>query len=73
MYHSSGNEGGSSKSLLAEFQLQSMNGLCIVHGLGMPSEEIAFTAQPKIKSQSQIFRYGEAYFVCYIGPNFRFL
>jgi hypothetical protein len=55
MYRSSGKEGGSSKSLLAEFQLQSMNGLCIVHGLGMPREEIAFTAQPKINSQSQIF------------------
>ena len=28
------------------------------HGLRMPREEIAFTARPKIQSQSQIFRYG---------------
>ena len=33
------------------------------HGLQMPREEIAFTAQPKIHS--------EAYFVCHIGPNFK--
>ena len=36
------------------------------HGLRTPIEEIAFTAQPKINSQSQIFRY----FVCHIGLNF---
>ena len=29
-----------------------------VHGLWTPGEEMAFTAQTKIKSQSQIFRYG---------------
>ena len=34
MYRSSGKDGGSSKSLLAEVQLQSMNDLCIVHPLG---------------------------------------
>ena len=28
----------------------------------MPGEEITFTAQPKIKSQSQIFRYGRSIF-----------
>ena len=28
------------------------------HGLQTPREEIAFTARPKIQSQSQIFRYG---------------
>ena len=28
------------------------------HGLWTPREEIAFTARPKIQSQSQIFRYG---------------
>ena len=29
------------------------------HGLRTPSEEIVFTARPKIQSQSQIFRYGQ--------------
>ena len=28
------------------------------HGLRTPREQIAFTARPKIQSQSQIFRYG---------------
>ena len=37
------------------------------HGLRTPREEIAFTARPKIQSQSQIFRYGQ---VCHIGPIF---
>ena len=32
------------------------------HGLRMPGEEIAFTAWPKIKSQSKIFRYGRSIF-----------
>ena len=32
------------------------------HGLQTPSEEIAFTAQPKIKPQSQVFRYGQSIF-----------
>ena len=36
------------------------------HGLRTPGEEIAFTARPKIKSQSQIFRYGLS-----ISPNFQ--
>ena len=31
-------------------------------GLRTPGEEIAFTARPKIKSQSQIFRYGRSIF-----------
>ena len=30
-----------------------------IHGLRTPGEEIAFTAQPKIQSQSQIFRYSQ--------------
>ena len=38
------------------------------HGLRTPREEIAFTARPKIQSQSQIFRYGQ---VCHIGPIFQ--
>ena len=33
-----------------------------VHGLRTPSEEIAFPAQPKIKSQSQIFQYRQSIF-----------
>ena len=32
------------------------------HGLRTPGEEIAFTARPKIKSQSQIYRYGRSIF-----------
>ena len=32
------------------------------HGLRTPSEEITFTARPKIKSQSQIYRYGRSKF-----------
>ena len=33
-----------------------------MHGLRTPGEDIAFTARPKIKSQSQIFRYGQSIF-----------
>ena len=32
------------------------------HGLRTPVEEIAFTARQKIKSLSQIFRYGQSIF-----------
>ena len=32
------------------------------HGLRTPGEEIAFTARPKIKSQSQIFSYSQSIF-----------
>jgi hypothetical protein len=46
--------------------------LCVVlcHGLRTPGEEIAFTAQPKIKSQSQIYRYGLSIFCLPQRPNF---
>ena len=40
------------------------------HGLGMPREEIAFTARPKIQSQSQIFGYGLSIFCLPHRPNF---
>ena len=40
------------------------------HGLRTPREEIAFTAQPKIQSQSQIFRYGRSIFGLPHRPNF---
>jgi hypothetical protein len=36
--------------------------LCRTHGLRTPGEEIAFTARPEIKSQSQIYRYGRSIF-----------
>ena len=39
------------------------------HGLRTPSEEIAFTAWPKIKSTSQIFRYGRSIFCLPHQPN----
>ena len=38
------------------------NFIYLRHRLRMPSEEIAFTARPKIKSQSQIYRYGQSIF-----------
>ena len=41
-----------------------------IHGLRTPGEEIAFTAWPKIKSQSQIFRYGRSIFCLPHRPNF---
>ena len=36
----------------------------------MPREEIAFTARPKIHSQSQIFRYSRSIFCLSHRPNF---
>jgi hypothetical protein len=41
-----------------------------IHGLRTPREEIAFTARPKIQSQSQIFRYGQSIFCLPHRPNF---
>ena len=40
------------------------------HGLWTPREEIAFTARPKIQSQSQIFGYGRSIFCLPHRPNF---
>ena len=40
------------------------------HGLRTPGEEIAFTARPKIQSQSQIFRYGGSIFYLPHWPKF---
>jgi hypothetical protein len=40
------------------------------HGLRTPREEIAFTLQPKIQSQSQIFRYGGSKVCLPNRPNF---
>ena len=34
--------------------------ISLAHGLRTPGEEITFTARPKIKSQSQIYRYGQS-------------
>jgi hypothetical protein len=42
----------------------------LYHGLRTPREEIAFTARPKIQSQSQIFRYGRSIFCLPHQPNF---
>ena len=41
-----------------------------MHGLQTPREEIAFTARPKIQSQSQIFRYGGSIFCLPHRPIF---
>jgi hypothetical protein len=38
--------------------------------LSTPRKEIAFTARPKIQSQSQIFRYGGSIFCLPHRPNF---
>ena len=40
------------------------------HGLWTPGEEIAFTARPKIESQSQIVRYGRSIFCLPHRPKF---
>ena len=40
------------------------------HGLRTPRDKIAFTARPKIQSQSQIFRYGRSIFFLPHRPNF---
>ena len=42
----------------------------LAHGLQTPREDIAFTARPKIQSQSQIFRYGQSIFCLLHRPNF---
>ena len=41
-----------------------------IHGLRMPREKIVFTARPKIRSHSQIFRYGRSIFCLPHRPNF---
>ena len=43
---------------------------CSIYGLRTPSKEIAFTAQPKIQSQSQIFRYIQSIFCLPHRPKF---
>ena len=42
----------------------------LMHGLRKPREEKAFTAWPKIQSQSQIFRYGRSIFCLPHRPKF---
>ena len=42
----------------------------MLHGLRTPRDEIAFTARPKIQSQSQIFRYGGSIFCLPHRPIF---
>ena len=49
----------------AKFELDWTN-----HGLRTPSEEIAFTARPKIHSHSQIFRYSRSIFCLPHRPKF---
>ena len=44
--------------------------ILIKHGLRTSSEEIASTAQPKIHSHSQMFRYGGSIFCLPHRPNF---
>jgi hypothetical protein len=42
----------------------------VIFGLQTPREETAFTAWPKIQSQSQTFRYGQSIFCLPHRPNF---
>ena len=44
--------------------------ITLMHGLRTPREKIAFTAWPKIQSQSQIFWYGQSIFCLPHRPNF---
>ena len=44
------------------FKVQFWYLVFLVHRLWTPREEIVFTARPKIKSQSQIFRFGRSIF-----------
>ena len=53
--------------MVTSFLLRTMGGC---HGLRTPREGIAFTARPKIQSQSQIFRYGWSIFCLPHRPNF---
>ena len=47
------------------------NFIYLRHGLWTPSKEIPVTARPKIKSQSQIYRYGWSIFCLPHRPNFQ--
>ena len=62
---------GNQRSL--SFILAPQSFICVYHdwwhGLRTPREEIAFTARPKIQSQSQIFRYGQSIFCLPLWPN----
>ena len=48
----------------------SQESIAVRHGLRTPREEIAFTAQPKIQSQSKSFKYGRSIFCLPHRPNF---
>ena len=52
------------------FAVRTVPGHNMYHGLRTPREEIAFTARPKIQSQSQIFGYGRSIFCLPHWPNF---
>ena len=58
------------QSYLVSSPCQKLNPYSRIHGLRTPSEEIAFTARPKIQSQSQIFRYGQSIRCLPQRPNF---
>ena len=47
-----------------------LNSIGYTHGLRTPRVEIAFTALPKIQSQSQIFKYDGSIFCLPHRPNF---
>ena len=53
-----------------KIESKSIPTLELVHGLRTPKEEIAFTAWPKIQSQSQSLRYGRSIFCLPHRPNF---
>ena len=55
---------------LYRYVTSNSNPYVLEHGLRTPREEIAFTAWPKIQSQSQIFRYGGSIFCLPHRPKF---
>ena len=59
-----------SKAMWITMIYTSTNIYTIYHGLRTPGEEIAFTAQLKIHSQSNIFKYGRSIFCLPPRPKF---
>ena len=56
--------------LVKRYKKENIQFLIFTHGLRTPGEEIAFTARPKIQSQSQIFRYDQSIFCLPHRPTF---
>ena len=57
-------------SLYCKSSMKTVQRYVQIHGLRTPGEENAFTARPKINSQSQVFRYGRSIFCLPHRPKF---